>query len=58
MNAITKIYLRLREQKGDAMEEYGILVGVVAVAISIAAGILIVGHFSSMMRSVGQRPLL
>jgi Flp pilus assembly pilin Flp len=51
MWSLTKCYLRLREEKGQTLAEYALILGLIAV-VAITAVTLLGGHVSSLMNTV------
>ena len=51
MEAITKAYVRLRENKGQTMAEYGLIVALVAV-VTVAAWTLLGTNVTATINSV------
>ena len=51
MSALTKTYLRIRENKGQTMAEYGLIVALVAV-VSVAAWTLLGGNINATINSI------
>jgi pilus assembly protein Flp/PilA len=50
-NLLTRYYLRLREDEGQTLAEYALILGLIAV-VSIAAVTLLGGRVSTIMNSV------
>jgi len=51
MRNLTRYYLRLREEKGQTLAEYALILGLIAV-VTITAVTLLGNHVSSLMNTV------